>query len=242
MAERPATPPTVEQLDSLVADTRDRHPAFGMISVARWHGGQNRLFDSDIEHSDTIVVQVSTAYRDRSSGSHDYIHQGDEIVEVQMSMAQWASFVSSMNTTGVPCTIRRHRTPVEPAHWTIVDQIDEEPRLAMTMNETRRAAHRAHDAIATALAAYEQALTDKAPAKDRNEALRTLRARVTNATANVNYAAKTLAEHAEDVVQKARADVEAMAARHHERLTEIGAGEATWSIPALEAHADPEPS
>lgn len=211
--------PTIShRTDSVVFDTDESHPAFGQIAVARWSGGENRLFDSDILHNDTIVITVSHATRHRSN-QHDYIHGRDEIVEVMMSMAQWASFVSSMNTTGVPCTLRRYKT----GDRVQAPPIDEEPRLALSMRQTRSAAHRAFDDIGKALADVEAAL-DGGTAKQKRDAIHTLKARIGNAVPNVDYAGRVLIEQTEDTVQKARADIEAMVARHHDRLNELGAG------------------
>jgi hypothetical protein len=63
--------------------------------------------------------------------------------------------------------------------------------------------------VREAMAAYD-ALDPKAPAKAKQAALRNLRSRIDNAEPNVTFAAKSLTEHAENVVEKARADVEAM--------------------------------
>jgi selenocysteine lyase/cysteine desulfurase len=86
------------------------------------------------------------------------------------------------------------------------------------MGEVKDAAVRTFAKIREARDAYEQALADKAPAKERAEKLRALHYAIENSGANMHYAAKVLVEHTENVVQKARADIEAMVAAEATRL------------------------
>ena len=205
--------PTVIKTDR-THGTTDEHPAFGQISVSRVLSGRGRhLYDSDVAHREFVVVRLERAQRTRAI-SHDY-HLGVEILaEIEMSMAQWASFVSSFNTSGVPCTITMHRE----GKLIDTEELDDEPRLAMTMQETKSAARRAFDDIITEVDELDRLLTEKAGVREIRETLHTLRARIQNATPNVDYATRMLAEHAEDVVQKARFDIESMVAQHAERL------------------------
>lgn len=223
----PATPPTTDKYGSEV------HPAFGMISASRMSvGGGAVLFDSDIKHGHTVRITVQRASRKRDL-NHDWIHGGGpDLIEVEMSEAQWASFVSSMNTSGVPCTIRATETDHN------VPGLEYAPRLATSMQEVKGAAAKTFGEIRAARDAYEQALADKAPAKERNEKLRTLHYAIENAGSNLTFAARTLVEHTENVVQKARADVEAMVAAEAHRLG-LTAGEAAGlvELPILEGEA-----
>lgn len=191
--------PTVDEHGS------DSHPAFGMISAAAISSTPGEvLFDSDILHGRTVRITVQRATRRREI-SHDYIHShGADLVEVELSQAQWASFVSSMNTVGVPCTIRRTETD-----WKIPG-LPYNPRLAVSMREVREAAENSMTEIAEALAEYEALVESKAGARLRADALHNLHHKIKNAAPNVDYTSRKLAEHTENVVQKARADVEAM--------------------------------
>lgn len=187
-------PPTVDD------DGRETHPAWGLIGAHRGQSGPPGvvLFDSDIRHQNTVTVRIHTAQRKRDL-NRDWIGVTGRaaFVEVQMSEAQWASFVSSMNSgDGVPCTIR-HRED----DWDVPGVLYE-PRLQESMDETRDAAERAFEAVREAFAAYE--------VKKNAANLRTLKYAIANAPANVTFAGEQLVEHAENVVQKARADIEAM--------------------------------
>lgn len=182
----------------------ESHPAWGLIGASRVQSGRGEaLFDSDILHRHYVVVRLKRATRRRDLG-HDWKHGGEQIAEVAMSEAQWASFVSTMNVgDGVPCTI-------ESVGAERVPGVEHEPRLAESMDEVAAAGERAMEAVRDAFAAYRK--------KKTADNLRSLEYAIANAPANMTYAAKTLGEHAENVVQRARADIEAMVVSKAEQL------------------------
>ncbi len=99
------------------------HPAFGQIGASRVNGHVN-LYDSDFTHQHYITVSITRSELHRNL-SRDRHFGTEEVIEVALSEAQWASFVSSMNIgSGVPCTIARHEgklipglpSPQNPAH------------------------------------------------------------------------------------------------------------------------------
>lgn len=86
--------------------TEYNHPAYGMIGANRVSGGTT-LFGSDFVHQHFVTITVRHA-KFRRDLSRDWHHGTNEIVEVALSEAQWATFVSSMNVgDGVPCTLER---------------------------------------------------------------------------------------------------------------------------------------
>jgi hypothetical protein len=189
----------------------EQHPAWALIGASRVSATPGAtLFDSDVQHGHYVVIQIKRAVRTRDL-HHDRIYGREEYIEVAVSEAQWASFVSTMNAgDGVPCTLMRRDHQGVPG-------MPYEPRLAETLNETRAAAYRMMDEVKAALAAY------KAHKTAGN--LRTLEAKIGNAGPNVDFAAKSLSEHAENVVQRSRADIEAMVLQQAQRLG-IDPGEA----------------
>jgi hypothetical protein len=181
----------------------EEHPAFGMISASRTSGGESVLFDSDIQHQHKVRISVHSATRHRDL-NRDWIHADmTPLVEVEMSEAQWASFVSSMNTSGVPCTLRRVGE-----QWDIPG-LPYDPRLGHSMEEVRGAAKKVFDRATKAMAAYDALPKDATP-KTKREAVDKIRSALMHVEANMDFAAKSLNEHAENVVQRARADIEAM--------------------------------
>lgn len=183
----------------------ETHPAWGLIGASRVSSGGRgaTLFDSDIQHQHFVMVRLSRAERRRNL-MHDYKHGSEQIVEIAMSEAQWASFVSTMNVgQGVPCTIESIGRKQVPG-------VEYEPRLAVSMEEVQ-------DAATQALKQIQEALDDYLDHKTVKK-LRTLEMLIRNAPANMRFAADSLSEHAENVVQRARADIEAMVVSKAEQL------------------------
>jgi hypothetical protein len=173
------------------------HPAWGLINVSRITSTPGSvLFDSDIRHSHFIRLTVRRASRDRNL-KHDWIHDhGPDLIEVDMSEAQFGAMISSANTSGVPCTIRQTETNAN------VDGLHYDPRLAVSMAEVRAAADEIKDRLDAALKAVEE--------KPTKANIRSLRIALEGTKPNLDFAAKSLSEHAENVVQKARNDIESM--------------------------------
>lgn len=209
----------------------DVHPAFGMIGASRGSSTPGQvLFDSDIRHGHTVTITLYRATRKRDL-NHDWVHGGVKpLAEVEMSEAQWASFVSTMNVgSGVPCTIRKTETD-----WDIPG-LPYDPRLAHSMDEVRTGAHRTFDRIQRAMAAYD-ALDPKCPAKERRAAIDEIRNATRHAQSSLDFAARALNEHAENVVQRARADIEAMVLDNAAKVG-LAAGQAKGlvELPAMDA-------
>jgi hypothetical protein len=196
MTQRKVSEPTQDEYGY------DIHPAFGLIQAHRISSAPGAvLFDSDIRHEYFMRVTIFEAHRKRDH-HHDRSHTGRVLMEVDMSEAQWASFVSSPNTYGVPCTITARSDDY------FVDSLPFQPRLQESMREVHGAAEQAFAKIKEARDAYEA--LPNTPAKPKKEALSTLHWAIEHATSNVDFAAKSLGEHVENVVQRARNDIETM--------------------------------
>lgn len=190
-------------------DGDEEHPSWLLVGVSRLSSTGTDLFDSEIRHHSLIRVTVRRAKRRRDL-NHDWIHGAKVIMEFDMSESQWGAFVSSFNRgEGVPATLTRFEHADLPVGETPDAPLDR--RLDRSHNEVREAGDRALAEVQEAYAAVEEAYERKAGRKEMNELLRTLKARLSNAPANMEFAAKSLTEHVENVVTKARADIEGMA-------------------------------
>lgn len=180
----------------------ESHPAWVMIGANRVShaGGPNGgavLFDSDIVHNHYVVIKLCRATRQRNL-NRDWKHARQQIIEVALSEAQWASFVSSMGQgSGVPATLLWDLTLDDP----LVPDMPFQPRLQESMDEVHNAAVAAQAAVKAAFDAYAE--------KRTAGNLRSLEFAIANMPANIEYAAKSLSEHAENVVQRAKVDIEA---------------------------------
>lgn len=189
--------PTIDQRGD------ETHPAFGLIQISRGSGTPRALFDSETKPSHTISLQVMAATRHRDL-SRDWIHPtGLPLIEVEMTEAQWAQAISSLNTSGTPVTIRATQSDLD------VPGLPFAPRLALSRKEAVEAAAKAFERIEAALAEYAEHPT--------KPGLRKLQTAVEHVRSNIDFASASLAEHAEEVVNKARADIEAMVSAAAER-------------------------
>lgn len=122
-------------------------------------------------------------------------------------MAQWGALVSSFNTSGVPVTLEM----VRDGDLIEVEDLPYEPRMAESLKEIHAATGQLVDDIKKAVIAVREAYDLNKGRTVINEALRHLEITIINSQPNADYAAKTFAEHVENTVTKARADIEAMA-------------------------------
>lgn len=204
------------------------HPAFGIIGASRVSqggaGGGAVLFDSDVKHNHYVILRIGRASRRRDLHT-DWVHEAGgrgEIVEVAMSEAQWASMISSMNTSGVPCTILRTEKDGQ------MPELDFDSRLDLTHREVRAKAQDALEEVREALEALKQ--------KPTKANVKALENHLSNVPANLEFAAKRLTEHAEEVVAKSKADVEAFVIS---KAQEVGLNPRTWT-PIEELDAERE--
>lgn len=185
-------------------------------SKVQAHPGQ-RLFDSEIAHQHYITVRVSRCTRQRDL-NHDWINSKQQIMEVGMSHAQWGAFVSSFGTgNGVPATLFYGQDGP-------VAQAPVESRLGESARDVRDSGDRAFAAIQEGYAALEVAFESGAGKRELRERIRDLKYRIANAPKNMEFAAESLTKHVENVVTKARSDVEAMAVAAAERGLTLDAG------------------
>lgn len=181
----------------------ETHPAFAVATVSRGHGTSRTLFQSDLQHNETITLRILTANRTRSM-HRDRVHPLAQLVEVEMSLAQWGALVSAMGLgSGVPVTLRSRESE------RIIPDLPYQPRIAESLIETRQSVEHLLADIDATLAELEHAIEARSGVKEIRERLRNLRSKVDNAPANATFAVKSLKEAAETVTAQARADIEA---------------------------------
>lgn len=193
---------------------RETHPAFGWAQVNTVHGGDGSLFDSEIKHQHYVVLRISHADRKRDL-HRDWIHERGRIVEVAMSMAQWGALVSSFGSSGVPVTLT----------WAEGDRIEPPPyapRMEHSVSEVADASDRVFGSVADAIKELREVFDAKGGRRDMAAALRNAEIRLGNAKSNLTFAADSLTEHVENVVTKARYDIEAAVQMAAERGLDAG--------------------
>lgn len=100
--------PTVTQDQRGKCDPHEEynHPAYGTVTMTVVTGGDRTLFGSDLGHQQRICIRVNQATLKRDL-NHDWIHSRGQLIEFEMSHAQFAQFITSQGKgDGTPCTLK----------------------------------------------------------------------------------------------------------------------------------------
>jgi hypothetical protein len=221
---KPAQAPEIEKLsDDPVSDSIERHPAYAQISAARFTvgGGAISLYGSDFAHRAGVSITIRRSELHRGL-SEDRAFAREELIEVMLSEAQWAAFVSTLNAgSGIQCTLN-HMNREE------VPQIAEPPRRKeQFQNELK---DRLAEAVAT-LKSLTKLVEDgkKVPLR---EAVRSLRQQLES---SLPFVADQFNEHVESVTEAARIEVAAYLSNAVQRagLQALGANDQPIKLPGV---------
>jgi hypothetical protein len=214
---------------------RLRRPSFGLISIHRVNGAFD-LYGSSIHHTEAIAITVSTSTYKRDL-SNDWYFPGDEVVQLYMSPAQWASFVSSFNMGGgIPCTLR----------WTQKDRsIEHEPernRKELFAEEFEAKIKGATDAAAKLAKRAGELLNRPGTLTkaEKQELLGLMGHIVQDIRSNIPFVEEQFREQMEKTVTEASKEIEAIFHRIIEH-TGISALKDGYRPPALTAGSPAEP-
>lgn len=209
---------------------RYRHPAYGQIGASRCQGGHLALYGSDFRHNSSITITICESEFTRNL-SRDWPHAKRQLIEVTLSEAQWATFVSSLNCgEGVQCTL---------------DYVmgEAKPRIAF-----RDAAAEHHAEVAETI---RDGLAEIAKAREALEALGLSKAKLSSVLAPLTRAEMELTSNAafvvdshskamEERVEKAKIEVNAYVTGAVMRagLASIQQGDPVVSLPAPSKPSD----
>jgi hypothetical protein len=175
------------------------HPCFGMIGASRVNGG-TFLYGSDFQHNAFVRITIRNSTLRRSL-STDRPHGDNELIEVDLSEAQWAEFVSAMNIGfGTQCTIRHVQHEFRPGLPKPERRIDQFRREAA--DDMRESLEALGDLEATI---NELKLSEKQKTMLRDK-VRTSRNALTS---GLPFVAKLFSEHMETTVSKAKLEINA---------------------------------
>lgn len=201
---------------------RETHPSFATASLSRVRGTPRTLFQSDLQHSETINLTIEEADRTRDL-NRDWIHTNKKVVEVEMSLAQWGSLASSIGMgTGVPVTLKWRadtgKVPTLPFASRVQKNLDEVHDVISDMLGRAR----------SSMTTLTEAIGQKKGVKAVREALAMHQRDLDSVEGNADFAINSLTSAAEDVVGQAHADIEAHI---------LAASQRTGSQPFIQAQA-----
>lgn len=220
----------IEQPVTITTDTGDTittHPSYALIGASRVQGGVY-LNGSDFRHHNFITITIKTAERHRCLG-RDWSFGEKEVIQVALSEAQWATFVSTMNVgDGVDCTIQRKSGSVVP----------QLPKPDSPKNKAHEDIGNTLAELQTRLRELANELGDGAVSKTKAADIRRQMGWLADAlTSNVEYTAKTFGEYVETTIEKAKIEVNAYATNIIHR-TGIAALTDSAVVPVIEYRTD----
>jgi len=179
------------------------HPAYGQIGAYRTTGGGRTLYGSDLRHQNYMVITIRRSELHRSL-SRDWHMGRNELIEISLSEAQWATFVSTPNSgLGVTCTL--DRVAGEPEIPNIPRRREVEVAKDELYERTKKMAAKVTDTIADVQGEIGSSLSKK-----RREAIiKRLRKLEQDLGANVPYYVEQFEEHMEGVVEDAKIEANA---------------------------------
>lgn len=192
--------------------TRVNHPSFGFIRASRV-SGHAALFDSALRHQHYITITVGASEQIREN-SRTWNMAGKEYIQVSMSEAQYATFLTSLNMgSGAPCTLTR----------LMGAKIEEPP--ADTNTRTAFDKEIEHD-VQEAIGALKVAAAElsglvgkgKATRKELNGLQGSVEKAIREISLNAPFILTQFAEYMETLTERAKADLNAHATLTGQRL------------------------
>lgn len=186
------------------------HPAFGNIMVSRT-SGLTTLYGSDFEHHHYVTLRITRSELHRDLSNDSYFPR-EELIEVAMSEAQWASFITSMNSgSGAPCTIER----VQGERMPLIPRRKQEDSFKAELN---RKVEGVVQSVDKAIADIEGELGSSLSQKRRDAILGHLKGLRMQLKNNMPFVAQQFAEHMEKTVEDAKAEVNAYMTQQVQRV------------------------
>lgn len=208
----------------------EKHPSYGLLAFSRVSGGESTLFGSSIKHNERIRMEVKRARIDRHL-NNDWFHEsGPPIIEAEMSYAQFAEAITSMNMgTGIPITLVREQGKGIPQTDFVNKRLQFEQEFEQSMGELE-------ERISQLTEKAEDILTNKKTVSkgDRDVILKELRSVKQQVAANLPFVQSQFNEQMDKTVQAAKSEVEAFTMR---KVTELGLS----SIEQLKNLEHPQP-
>lgn len=185
------------------AENIESHPSYGKLSIAKFTGGKNSFYGSDIEHQGGVALKISKSKVERKYG-HDFYMSDEIITEIEMSYYQWVEAITSaMNTDGIPCTLKRIGIEyISPA-----PTFDQRNRFDNKFESEMK--RMSNDILKTVEVARTVLSSGKAPNKGEKELiLNSLKRLQCDLSSNIPYMAKCFEEKMDEAVLDAKQEID----------------------------------
>lgn len=200
------------------------HPAYGQLQISLV-SGHSALYDSEFNHHSFISITLHESELCRGL-ARDWHFAKKEIFKIEMSEAQWATFVSSLNVgSGVPVTIKHANHEYKP-----------QLPIRQTKPVYRAEGMKNCEAAISELRTLETKLAEGVeglPKKAGEDLLKDVRNSIAMLNSRMPFILESFDEHMENTVEKARIEVNA-----HVTATIQRAGLESLGVPLLMDKSD----
>ena len=176
-----------------------RHPAYASISAHRVSGGAV-LYGSDFQHQHYVTIKIGPAHLRRTLANDWHFAELGSYVEVNLSEAQWAHFVSAMNAgSGTQCTLTDLMGDQIPG---LAEPTDRRQQFSLEADERMQRALRSIEDAKEAVKASGLSQKKQAELLSKMD-----RARA-DIGSNLHFVADQFSEHIENTVERAKSEVD----------------------------------
>lgn len=176
------------------------HPAYAQIMASRI-SGQSALYGSDFLHQNFIRIRISPSELHRDLSNDNMYNSVKTYIEVDLSEAQWATFVSAMSVNGgTGCTLNSVNMQDVPGL----------PRPADKKPQFTSEAKAACDAAVQSVREMHEAIAELSISQKQKTILAARATAVLNKlNSTIPFIMDQFGEYMEDTVEKAKMEVNA---------------------------------
>lgn len=207
MARRPEVEPKLIRTNPVHGDVYE-HDAYGMVSYSHLSGGVGQLVGSELKHSHSIMLTIHSARKTRNL-NRDWFTPEKQLINIEMSAQQWATFVSTPNCSGVPCTLRRRAAQDGLREC---DGIAEPNRDELFTKEIDQDAQKVIEGLQAEIEILNKLVESNTPLKKRDlkESISNLEHVIQTVTSSLPFVIESHKEVMEKNVQAAKTEIEAV--------------------------------
>lgn len=181
-------------------ETVTKHPAFGQI-VAHRVTGHAVLYGTDVIGPGYVIVTIRRSEEHRTL-SRDWHFADNEVIQIAMSEAQWAAFVSGLNVGSGPCCTIDH---IQGEHMPLIAE-PERTRADAFSEEISEVIEKIQRELREAIAEIPDGPASKTRVAELKKELERLAQHIGS---NTHFVAKQFSEHIDDTVMRAKLEINA---------------------------------
>lgn len=176
-----------------------RHPAYAQVSIHHVSGHAD-LYGSDFTHQNYVTLTIKRSELHRGL-ARDWHFEKDELIEIALSEAQYATMISAPNRQGVPCTLERY-------HGEMIPGLPRRDSTNLHSDEFKEKLSKTVAALKQQRIEIEAAVVGVSK-KMREQLLGPINTAIREIESNIPFLVDSFSEHMETNIEKAKVEVNA---------------------------------